>query len=150
MLVRGWTRLIKNVHKIRKAPFAKFLRRILKDDRVIVYWHAGSRNWLMGVAHKRHHEKGLWEVKCLNHDPEGKNPKLTHENIRDIKDMWFNPGNPREMMARVKSEQSDRTARVHEENEEMIRKRQFIGRSLNPVRASHPFFMTGLKYTRRR
>lgn len=102
----GFLPLDRTEHSIRNVPFLGFLRRELKMDAVVVYWHTVTHNWVVAIKTTRGGQTGIWEMMVLNHDPEGKTPLLGPETVHALKLMWFTPADPREISRGLKSDQA--------------------------------------------
>ncbi len=50
----AWTRVFKGVHLFpHKTSIERFLKRELREPNIVVYWHRGSKNWVVAVDVRR-------------------------------------------------------------------------------------------------
>ena len=120
----SWTRFMPNVHKLRHPPFEDFLRRDLGREEMAVVYHVGTRYWIACVWQVRDGERGLYQLVCLNQDPEGVTPRITPDDIAHLR--WKMYGSDMaEHEAEYASQQKSKLIRQKEDDEEALRRLQF-------------------------
>lgn len=124
-------------HLFREVPFSDFLRTDLQNPDIAVYWHALTKNWVVCVRFQKKGRPVMWELRVLNHDPDGDTPILTPENLSRLRARWFQPEDPRDVARDLACERSSYTRHIQDEDRARLSTNQFLARRLalkNPVR----------------
>lgn len=125
----------------RNTRVQKVCERILRTDRVGVYFHEGTRHWFVGVLSTRGGERGIATVFPLNQDPTGNDgPKLTFEEGEDLAWNFFQAGGRDRQRAIVENARMEHNARVENtkgRKQEIADRRQCLGEKL---RSNHPYW----------
>ena len=71
MRLAGWSPFWPQFMRVpkREPRLLRRLRRLLKRDDVMLFWHSLSRNWVVGVWERRRGQRGVSEVQVLNNSP---------------------------------------------------------------------------------
>lgn len=121
------------VHVVRRTPFEEFVRRELNDKNLFTYWHAQSRNWLVGWWVRKDAPRFILELQVLNHDPTGQAPALTLERVKDLKDKWYCSPTIKKIKGTMRGQEQDY------DNEHEAYHREYLaeGRALSRRRRLH-------------
>lgn len=89
IIYAGWTAFWPQFMHVRDTAVARFLRRFLRNDDIVTYWHSATKNWVLGVMDRKRGQDGISELKVIN-KAEGFGPcVLTKDKLIDILEKCF-------------------------------------------------------------
>ena len=148
MRLAGWTPLFPQfMRSPRREPrLAGFLRRLLRNPDIVLFWHSLTRNWVVGVRERRGRQEGVSEIQVLNNSPGMGPPELSPAHRAELLRKAFEWEDPKEIAREIESRQAADDEEDMAQLEEDVALQDWLWRRLG-VREQH--YITGRELARR-
>lgn len=148
MRLAGWSPIFPQfmLFPRREPRCLGFLRRLLKRDDLVLYWHRLTKNWVVAVPEFRRGQPGVSEIKVICHSPGHGPPAPDADALNSLVERAFSWTDPRaaaaELDARERHDDEEDDAQLRED----VSKQDWLWKRLG---VAEQYYITGKELARR-